>query len=225
MRDEEKKRIEYLNEGPWIKKGRLAWEKIAMQSSAVSDERRNSKTQTALKKLLRAHWTESIVRHEGIIRDSFDEALTIYKLYELAIENRYIEIVDIKQRVAAELTRLLWSDGARDYLKIYGYTSVIYLAQRVGLDLGFRQVVLPAIREGAESRFASFLSQHVLWYEDPLLDGWLGFLDDYQVLRDEAEADKKVFSKFLKTVQRKFTNEAALWGFVAGADRFLNAYR
>lgn len=112
-------------------------------------------------------------------------------------------------------------DRGNSDLKIYGFTSVIYLAQRVGLDLGFRQVVLPPIREGAESRFASFLSQHVLWYEDPLLDGWLGFLDDYQVLRGEEEADKKVFSKFLKTEQRKFTNEATLWGFVAGADRFL----
>ncbi len=221
MRDEVKRRIEYLNEGPWIEKGRLAWEKIAMQPGVASNERPNSETQTALKELLRAHWTESIVRHEGIIRDSFDEALTIYQLYELAIENRYIEIIDIKQRVAAELTRLLWSDGARDYLKIYGYVSVIYLAQRVGLNLGFRQVVLPPIREGAESRFASFLSQHVLWYEDPLLDGWIGFLDDYQILRGEEEVDKMVFLKFLKTEKSKFTNEAALWGFVAGADHFL----
>jgi hypothetical protein len=56
------------------------------------------------------------------------------------------------------------------------------------------------------------------------LDGWTGFLDDYQVL-NEGETDKKIFSKFLKTEQREFTNEAALWGFVAGADRFLTRIR
>jgi hypothetical protein len=216
MRDEAKRRIKYLNEGPWIEQGKVAWEKIAKQGAGPA----NSKTQTALKNLLRAHWIEPIVYSEGIIRDSFDEALIVYQLYELEIENGYIELADVAQQIAAELTDLLWSDGARDYLKIYGYMSIIYLAQRVGVDLGFREVPLPPIRERTEGKFASFLSQHVLWYEDPLLDGWIGFLDDYQVLHEE-EWDKEVFLKFLKTEQREFTKEAALWGFVAGADRFL----
>lgn len=217
MRDEAKKRIEYLSEGPWIERGSLAWTKIAKQPGVPT----NSRTQAGLKRLLRPHWIEPISYRESVVRDSFDEALIIYQLYELSIENRYIELADIKQQVAAELTSLLWSDGARSFLKIYGYTLVIYLAQRVGIDVGFRQVPLPPIREGSEGRFASFLSQHVLWYQDPLLRGWIRFLDDYLVLSGEDEVDKKVFSKFLKTKQRKFTNEVALWGFVAGADRFL----
>src|SRR5260370_26530416 len=97
----------------------------------------------------------------------------------------------------------------------------MYLAQRVGVNLGFEEILRPSIREGAEGRFASFLAQHTLWYEDPLLDGWLGFLDDYQVYRDEAKTDKTVFWNFLRTEQRQFENEAALWAFVAGADRFV----
>ena len=164
MRDEAKARIKYLNEGPWIERGRLAWETMA-SPPAVSTGSANSRTQTALRQLLRAHWKEPIVYREGIVRDSFDEALTVYQLYELAIENRYVELTDIKRQVAAELTRLLWSSGAREYLKLYGYMSIIYLAQRVGVDLGFRQVSLPPIREGTEGKFASFLSQHALWYE------------------------------------------------------------
>jgi hypothetical protein len=140
----------------------------------------------------------------------------------LAIENQYLAVNDIKDRVHQELTDLLWSDGARAYLVNYSYTAVIYLAQRVGVNLGFELVEpLPSIREGSEGRFASFLSQHTLWYEDPLLDGWIGFLDDYQEYGDEEATDKEVFWAFLKTKQRKFDREPALWAFVAGADRFL----
>ncbi|MGR6783059.1 hypothetical protein ACU6QH_00030, partial [Aeromonas veronii] len=76
-----------------------------------------------------------------------------------------------------------------DYLYNYSYMGVIYLAQRVGVDLGFLPVELPPIREGSEGRFASFLSQHMLWYEDPVLDGWLGFLDDFQEYGDEDLVD------------------------------------
>lgn len=221
MNDEARRRIEYLNEGPWIEKGRMAWEKIAKQPGSPKRQDVDFQTQLELSQLLRDHWTKSIVYDEGILRDSFDEALTLYQLYELAIETGYIKLPDIKERIARELTDLLWSDGARRYLQTYGYTSVIYLAKRVGIDLGFKDVAVPPLREGSESKFASFLSQHVLWYEDPILDGWLGFLDDYEILEDEEQADKSVFQRFLRTEQETFDNEATLWMFVAGAERFV----
>lgn len=145
----------------------------------------------------------------------------VYQLYELAIENRYIELDDIKQMVSDELTLLLWSDGARNYLETYGYASVIYLSQRVGIDLGIATGDLPDIRQGTEGRFASFLSQHALWYEDPVLDGWIGFLDDYQVLQNAQESDKAVFQEFLDTERDVSANDVTLWTFVAGADRFV----
>ena len=120
-----------------------------------------------------------------------------------------------------ELTDLLWSKGARAYLVNYSYIAVIYLAQRVGVDLGFQPVNLPPIREGSEGRFASFLSQHMLWYADPILDGWLGFLDDFQEYGDVDQYDKDVFWDFLTTKKRAFDDEPALWAFVDGADRFV----
>ena len=220
MDNEAGERIKYLNQGPWIKAGALAWQTIASPVGGPVGEPTNSETQMKLKRLLRPHWVEDIVYSEGIVRDSFDEALTIYQLYELAIENSYLDLADIKAKVTTELTRLLWSDGARSYLHFYGYMSIIALAQRVGIDLGFKKVVLPPIRNGKEGRFASFLSQHALWYEDPILDGWIGFLDDYQVLKGEIESDKSVFRKFLGSEQGVFDNDAILWTFVAGADRF-----
>jgi hypothetical protein len=221
MVEEVQERIDYLNAGPWIEEGQKAWERIGRPPKSAKERAIGSSAQKDLKKLLRPHWNSEIYLSEGLIRDSFDEALTVYQLYELAIENQYISISDIKDQVRRELTNLLWSQGARSYLQNYNYASVIYLAQRVGVDLGFKLVQLPQIRKGSEGRFASFLSQHRLWYVDPLLDGWIGFLDDYQEYGDEEEADKEVFWQFLKTKQRKFADERMLWAFVAGAERFV----
>jgi hypothetical protein len=67
-----------------------------------------------------------------------------------------------------------------------------------------------------------FLSQHILWYGDEVLDGWIGFLDDYQVLRNKKD-DKDLFWDFLTTKNGAFTSkeEKALWTLVEGADRFV----
>ena len=142
-------------------------------------------------------------------------------MYELAIETGYIQLEDVRNRIYRELSALLWSDGARRYVRDYSYAAIAYLAQRVELDLGFKKIrELPPIRKGAQGRFASFLSQHALWYKDKELDGWIGFLDDYQVLNVSEETDKQVFWTFL-TTSRQLSKEARLWRLVAGADRLL----
>lgn len=216
---EARKRIEFLNTGPWIAKGKRAWRVIGERPQAppmVKEKQRE------LRNLLRSHWEKEIIYDEGVVRDSFDEALTVYQLYELAIETGYISFEDVRDQVHRELGSLLWSDGARHYLHHYSYSAVAYLAQRVGLDLGYKEVSqLPPVREGAEGRFASFLSQHALWYKDKVLDGWIGFLDDYQVLNDAEDTDKEIFLSFLTTSSKKFDKEAKLWNFVSGADRLL----
>lgn len=221
MVSEVQERIDFLNSGPWIDRGRGAWDRIGKLPKSAKERAAGSTTQGELKTLLRPHWKKAIIRREGLIRDAFDEALTIYQLYELAIENQYLSVNDIKDRVHNEMTNLLWAEGARAYLLNYSYVAVIYLAQRVGVDLGFKPILLAPIREGSEGRFASFLSQHTLWYADPILDGWLGFLDDFQEYGDEDKSDKEVFWDFLRTTQSKFEDGPALWAFVAGADRFV----
>jgi hypothetical protein len=219
--EETRKRIEYLNEGPWIEKGQQAWTEIGKRPPGAPTSKAVTKKQEELKKLLRPHWEEEIYEDEGEIRDSFDEALTIFQLYELAIETGYIEVDDIRDQVSRELNDLLWSDGARRYLRNYNYIGVASLVQRLGIDLGFKDVALPAIRKGTEGHFASFLSQHTLWYGDQILDDWVGFLDDYLEVGDVDETDKEIFWKFLTTSQKKFDKEEQLWAFVAGADRFV----
>jgi hypothetical protein len=221
MVSEVQERIKFLRSGPWIERGKSAWDRIGKPPKSSKEGQPGSTTQRDLKVLLRPHWKKAIVRKEGLVRDAFDEALTIYQLYELAIENQYLSVSDIEGQVGQELTDLLWSEGARAYLVNYSYIAVIYLAQRLGVDLGFRTVKPPSVREGSEGRFAAFLSQHMLWYADPILDGWLGFLDDYQEYKDEDQSDKEVFWDFLRTKQRAFKKEPALWVFVAGADRFV----
>jgi hypothetical protein len=219
--EEARKRIEYLNEGPWIEKGQRAWIEIGKRPAGAPTGKAVTSKQGELRKLLRPHWEAKIYKDEGVIRDSFDEALTLYQLYELAIETGYIEVDDIRAQVSRELNDLLWSDGARRFLQDYSYSAVVSLAQRIGVDLGFRELALPAIRKGTEGHFASFLSQHVLWYDDKILDDWLGFLDDYLKVGKVGDTDKKIFWKFLTTSQEKFDKEEKLWAFVAGADRFV----
>lgn len=219
MTKETRERIGFLNSGPWIKRGRKAWQVVAKRPEGDPDGKAVSKKQKQLKKLLKAHWKGGgITYDQGVIRDSFDEALTVYQLYELAIENGYIALPDIEKRVRAELAKLLWSDGARIYLWNYNYTSVAYLAQRVGIDLGFKEARLPDINPGAAGRFASFLSQHSRWYDDAILDRWLAFLDDYLEVGDLKRTDKQILWDFLKTDRRKFDKELDLWTYVAGAD-------
>ena len=214
-----KARIDFLKHGRWSERGQLAWEVIGKRPAAGS--RSEVKSQRELKTLLRAHWKDAIYESEGKIRDSFDEALTLYQLYELAIETGYLPLDEVRQSIHGELSQLLWSEGARRYLKYYSYTSVAFLAKRVGVDLGFKEITVPRVRNQTEGRFASFLSQHVLWYSDDILDGWLGFLDDYLVIGDLNDADKEIFESFLNSSTKKFEEEAALWDFVAGADRLI----
>lgn len=221
METEAQVRAKFLNQGPWIKKGRKAWATIGKRPEGTATAKAVKKKQDHLTELLRPHWEDEISYDEGVIRDSFDEALTVYQLYELAVETGYILLEDIRDQVREELAGLMWSEGARRYLYHYSYTGVAYLAQRVGVDLGFKEAELPDISTGTEGHFASFLSQHALWYGDKILDGWIGFLDDYLVIGDVDETDKDIFWDFLTTKQRKFDDERALWGFVAGADRLV----
>jgi hypothetical protein len=215
--DERKHRISFLNAGPWISKGKKAWREIGKKP------RRNvAAKEKQLKKLLKPHWERTFTRDQGIIRDSFDEALTIFQLYELAIETGYITVEDVVQNDAAQsLEKLLWSQGARQYLYHYNYSAVAYLAQRVGVDLGFKKMSLPPIHEGTEGRFASFLSRHTAWYQDKMLDGWLGFLDDYFVVGDVDEPDKDILWEFLQS-SKAGEDDEQLWAFVAGAERFVS---
>ncbi len=231
-RDEIARRVAFLRTGPWAGRGEAAWEEIAWNKVSPTmlqlDRRTNvaavygsegRSKQRRLRRVLRAHWEQETTDKEDVVRDSFDEALTRYQLYELAIENSYIPLAAIRKEASEGLARLLWSEAARRYLRIYQYVTVAFLASRLDLDIEF-PCEPPPVQEGNQAQFASFLSQHQAWYEDVLLEGWLGFLDDYEVLRSR-RSDKETFQEFLRSDADRFEDEFTLWQLVAGAERFL----
>ena len=225
-------RISALKNGPWAARGAKAWKELAQHgidpTIAKSDQVINlehlfRKTdlprQRRLQTLLRAHWEHWTSDAEDEIRSSFEQVLSQYELYELAIENNYIPLPAIRTEARLDLLRLLWSSAARRYLWIYNYVTIAFLARRLDLDIGF-PCVIPNVQAGNETRFASFLSQHHIWYEDALLEGWLNFLADYETL-NATKDDKEIFRDFLKSTNFRFHDENALWRLVAGAERFI----
>jgi hypothetical protein len=231
-RDEIARRAAFLRTGPWAGRGEAAWGEIAWKKASPAMLRSDRSTnvgaaygsvgrskQRRLQRVLRAHWERETTDEEDIVRDAFDEALTRYQLYELAIENSYIPLAAIRKEAREDLARLLWSEGARRYLRIYYYVTVAFLANRLNLDIDF-PCQPPPMQEGNQAQFASFLSQHQVWYEDLLLEGWLSFLDDYEVLRG-GRSDKEIFQEFLTSDADRFEDEFTLWQLVAGAERFL----
>ncbi|WP_050418990.1 hypothetical protein [Bradyrhizobium tropiciagri] len=188
-------------------------------SVAATYKGKDAAKQRRLRQLLRGHWDRETTDQEDIVRDSFDEALTRYQLYELAVENGYIPLTAIEREGREDLARLLWSEAARRYLRLYHYVTVAFLASRLELDIGF-PCRPPPVREGNQAQFAFFLSQHQTWYQDVLLEGWLGFLDDYQVFSGR-RSDKEIFQDFLKSDTETFEDQFVLWQLVAGAERFL----
>lgn len=147
-------------------------------------------------KLFRSHREEPITNVEELaFRNSFDEALGRLQLLELAVVTGYLPLEVVRTRAREELIVLLWPSAARQYLRIYDYLGVRFLAARVGVELGLPAVDPPAPDASAAVRYATFLSQISAWHEDPDVDEWLGFLDDYVEYEDE-QAD---VDHFLRT--------------------------
>jgi len=209
-----KQRIKFLQNGPWAKKSSAARSVIANRATK----------QKRLEKLLKPHWKGGgATEKDTFIRDSFDEALTQFQLYELAIESGYIAVDDIHETAKDELTQWLCSPWAQKYIRDYDYLAVAFLAKRLDVDIDF-DCTPPAVRESSQVRFATFLSQHRAWYEDAALDGWIGFLDDYGVLDLEDTdyvSDKDIFYDFIRSKTGAFVEELALWKFAIGAERFV----
>jgi hypothetical protein len=172
-------------------------------------------------KVLRPHWKTragvSNPRQIGL-RDSFDEALTLLQILELSVESGYLSEDAIRSIARQRLLELLWSKGARSFVKNYDYLGVRFLAARYEIDLGLGKVIPPEPDPRAQVQFATFLSQHQAWYGDEGLDWWLGLLDDYVADDDEfPEPEDEAFYSFLRsgklpcesrTVQLRFYERA-----------------
>jgi hypothetical protein len=207
--DEFQKRLADLMDGPWMATGNLARKYLAPRTNVISlaksDQTLNIfsiakrlkpldiKRQEKLRHILRWHEDPIRSKQERNLRDSLDFALTYLLLLELAIETGYIPLESVKEIVRREIFSLLWSRGAQEFIRLYDYVGVEYLAARVGIE-GFRAVTPPPVNRNASIRFAAFLSQLTTWVEDKHMSEWRRFLDDYV----EYPQEQTVFMKFLE---------------------------
>jgi tetratricopeptide (TPR) repeat protein len=233
---EERARLDGILRGPWRRKSRLAQKFLRpttdfsqiLPTEEVIDLTRFPLTDTdrargaAINWVLAPHWVrvgpnKFKIKDPIAIRDSLDEALTIVGLLEIAIQTGYIELQSVRVAARGELTNLLWSEGARRFIRKYEYTAPFFLASRVGVKLN-RHVYRPTkANPSASVRFATFLSQLVIRYGDPLLAQWEAFLDDYVDFNNEQDR----LRNFLKTGHERGRAQTKFKELVIGADRFV----
>src|ERR1017187_1644402 len=92
------------------------------EKAAASDKLRRK-----IALVLRPHWKSEagIVNPEEIeVRDSFDGALTTLQLLELGAESSYLSEAVVIKEGKARLLNLLWSTGARSFVRDYDYLGV-----------------------------------------------------------------------------------------------------
>jgi hypothetical protein len=153
-----------------------------------------------LETTLRAHWKDpdGIVDPKEIARrDAFDEALTELQLMELAVEMGYLPIGAVRDEARERLANLLWSAPAREFVRAYDYLSIYYLATRVEVDIGQGALQPPPVKSTGAAQYATVLAEHKRWYEDPAIDAWLGFLDDYI----EFDGEHEMVESYLSSVE------------------------
>jgi hypothetical protein len=195
-------RLKDMQDGPWaarsaaargLLKPHLPLDALSQAAQTIdlhalplkaADQRREPE----LKRLFRWHGTGGIDSAADMrIRDSFDFALGYLQLVELAIECGYLDVEQVRSHARRELCWLLWSEGAREFVRLYDYLAVAYLATRVGIH-GLPATSPPPIEANASIRFARLLATHVEWVCDGDLEEWLGFLDDY--IEEEGEQNR-----------------------------------
>ena len=184
----------------------------------------------SLQHLLRTHKIgQGITSPDEIkVRDSLDYALAHLMVLELAVETGYLPLDLVRDEAQRELSSLLWSDGAQQFVRYYDYVTIEYLARRLNVR-GFRNVEPPAVNPEAGTRFAVFLAQFSDWVEDKAIREWLRFLDDYakpgehQAFRSFLKGGRTErsdrFDRLLYGIQRFLLSLSNLFGMLAPAER------
>jgi len=227
--EELKARLEGLADGPWTHEGTLARKKLRLPDISFTTLARNSQIdltnltlsaralalQRSLEKPLRPHWVKAIEdKQEMKFRASLDSALTYLQLIELAVETGYLQLEQLPADVKENLIELMWASPVRNFIQTYDYTTVEFLAQRLGVISTSRQTVPEADPKGSV-KFAAFLATHRQVERDNLIGAWLSFLDDF--IQQEDEQNK--FYEFLigddSKKSKRFTT------LVAGARSFV----
>jgi hypothetical protein len=214
---EEKSRLDEILRGPWVKNAELARKSLTFTSDLhqlLANDRisaqdlkavLNSRDRRRARDLwhrFEPHWPDNqFTVAESDFRDSFDDALTILQLLELAVETGYLSLEIVRPIARSEIIALLWALPARNFLDSYDYWTVRYIADRVGIDLGLPKVMPPQPVSNGETQFGAFLALVSEWSVDADLDAWLGMLDGYvfEDPDDEEYYEAEAFYEFLTT--------------------------
>jgi hypothetical protein len=169
MKSENDERLEDLLSGPWRTKSELARQRL----KRVSEEDN---------RLFRAYSLASPItdRSEIEFRYSFDQAMEELQLLELAVETGYLSLGAVRSTAEVSFEELLSLSGAKEYLLVYDYVLVRFLAARLGFELGFGSLEIPPVVAGAELRFAGFLSVHREFTSSETIQKFTMLLDDFK---------------------------------------------
>ena len=228
--DEIAARLAAIANGPWNKAGKRGYkflkppaqvDEARIQSHEIlnlRNDRPSDLTRSAkIRHVLRAHWDEIVEDTAEIkIRDSLDEALTTLQLWELAVASGYLPLEAVRVPARRALANLLWSEGARTFIQNYGYATIPFLAERVGVQLGPARRSPPAPSTAGGQRFANFLAEIRAWDTDRDLEKWLRFLDGFREMRGAGDQLKKLLSR--STPDPKYLGYLA--SLLAGAQTF-----
>ena len=234
-------RLRDLLEGPWAEEGKKAHkylrpkeslenlygseQVIKMEHFQKTLPRKERERIGIVSRLLRLHWKgHPVTKGEIPLRDSFDEALTVLQLLELAIETGYLPVEAVRTHARQYIIELLWSPGARAFVRGYDYFLVERIAARVQAPLSKRTTRELAPPQIAPAKFATFLSFHGSWYGNEELDWWLGLMDDYVTVDDieglkvEEWDEAEAFETYLH--KRKLPNQQVLDAMLYVDERF-----
>jgi hypothetical protein len=168
VNDEQQARLKDIRSGPWRDKSRLARATIPKLSAAKA------------RRYFRSHLDEEIEDDaEMDFRESFDQALEELQLVELAVACGYLDLDVVRPVAEREFDALLGTAPAREYLKIYDFMPVRFLAARIDRDLGLGAVRPPSVDPHAALSYATFLAIHRDFVASPPVENFCQLLDDY----------------------------------------------
>jgi hypothetical protein len=168
MTAEQQARLDDIHNGPWREKSEFARQRLPALSKSE------------LETHLRDHRVLPITNPNEIeLRESFDQVMEELQLTELAVACGFLPLDVVRPDAQHEFVTLLSSTPARNYIKLYDFVPVRYLAARLGIDLQIGPVQPPVINAHAEIRYAVFLATHYEFIANPQIRTFTMFIDDF----------------------------------------------
>ena len=193
MNTEYEFRLRDIQSGPWRAQSEYAREKLVTM------------TDTDATRYFRDFRTRMVVDADEIaFREAYDQALEELQILELACCSGYLPLDIVRPVAEREFASLLRSTASREYVRVYDFVPVRFLASRFGIDLGFPAASPPLVNPRAGLRFATFLALHSDFVSSPAIGRFTQLLDDY---RFGGSIDARFFVSHLSSPSTTLSDE------------------